>query len=455
MRDPSGPRAHLTGRLPPFFAPFAAFGYGVGMVQVDLAEVFDAQPAACVVLTPDMRIVAMNRAYERLVGPRDRLLGRDVFEALPGGPFSANARCWRASVERVTAAKECDVLPVARYDLEVPDRPGEYEARYWSAITAPILDDDGRVVLLVHRTEDITAFVEHLRRRHPSDPHPPPGQEAVEAELYVRAQEVREINERLRDVQAQERRAAAALQETIRRQHREAAATRREVAATREEAATRQEVADASHDLRNPLAGLQTRLEAALADPEADSRQVLHAALEDAQRLSDIVSDLLELARLDAGAPVPTELIDLAELMRETLDRQSCRYAVAAHLDSTAVVHGSRFRLIRLLANLLANADRHARAGIEVSLATDDGQAVLQIIDDGPGIPADEREAVFRRFYRRADARRADPGGTGLGLSIARQTALAHHGTLHIADRPAGTCMVLRLPLNAPAPAEA
>jgi signal transduction histidine kinase len=137
--------------------------------------------------------------------------------------------------------------------------------------------------------------------------------------------------------------------------------------------------------------------------------------------------------------------------VRDTLARQSCKCAVTVHLQDPAVVHGSRSRLGRLLGNLLANADRHARSGIEVSLATDHGQAVLQVIDDGPGVPADEREAVFRRFYRRADARRAEPGGTGLGLAIARQTAQVHDGTLHIADRPAGTCMVLRIPLAATA----
>lgn len=422
-------------RLPPLLTAFIAVGYLSGMAQVDLAEVFDALPAACVVLSPDLEIIAVNRAYEQLAGRRDRLLGRSLFQVLPGGVSGAHARHWRASMEWVLAEGKSDIVPVGRYDLEVPGRPGEYEVHYWSAITAPVFDADGHVALLIHRTEDVTAFIEQLRRRHPPDPYPPAGLEAVEAELFVRAQELREANERLRDAQAQERRAAAALQDTVQRQRHEVAATRQEVAA-------------ASHDLRNPLTGLQTRLEAALSDPQADSRQVLHAALQDAQRLGDIVADLLELARLDADTPAATEPIDLADLVRQTLARQSCVCAVTAHLDQPAVVHGSRSRLTRLLANLLANADRHARTSIEVSLTTDHDQAVLQVTDDGPGIPPDEREAVFRRFYRRTDARRAEPGGTGLGLAIARRTAQTHHGTLHIADHPTGTCMVLRLPLD-------
>ncbi|MWA04915.1 hypothetical protein F8568_032030 [Actinomadura sp. LD22] len=71
-------------------------------------------------------------------------------------------------------------------------------------------------------------------------------------------------------------------------------------------------------------------------------------------------------------------------------------------------------------------------------------------IENGPGIPQEEREAVFQRFYRRADARRSDPEGTGLGLPIARQIARAHHGDLHIADHPGGTRMLLRLPCTSP-----
>jgi signal transduction histidine kinase len=176
----------------------------------------------------------------------------------------------------------------------------------------------------------------------------------------------------------------------------------------------------------------------------------LHAALQDAEQIADIVSDLLELARLDAGAPTETEPLDLCRLVRDVLARRPCKHTVDTHLDQPAVVEGSRSGLIRLLDNLMANAERHARTQIEVSVTTEDGDAIVQVIDDGDGIPPGEREAVFRRFYRRADARRADPGGTGLGLAIARQTAQAHHGTLRIADRPTGTCMVLRLPLSSP-----
>lgn len=111
-------------------------------------------------------------------------------------------------------------------------------------------------------------------------------------------------------------------------------------------------------------------------------------------------------------------------------------------------MEASPVRLTRLLNNLFDNAERHTRTLIHVTVAREHGYAVLEITDDGPGIPAAEREKVFGRFYRRPDARRADPGGTGLGLAIARQIAHAHHGTLHIADHSPGTRVSLRLPLH-------
>nr|WP_276514157.1 HAMP domain-containing sensor histidine kinase [Actinomadura citrea] len=254
--------------------------------------------------------------------------------------------------------------------------------------------------------------------------------EAAEAELFLRAQELQEANRRLRRARRRERQATAAARAALRRQQ--------------------QVVADTSHDLRRPLTGLQTRLQVALTDPQADSRQVLHAALQDAERLGDIVSDLLELARLEGNAPFPTEPVDLSALVAAELARSDLACATTVDITAGIVVEGSAVRLARVLSNLLSNADRHATSLVQVKVFQRDEQAFVEVADDGPGIPANEREAVFQRFYRRADARSSDPEGTGLGLPIARQIARAHHGDLDIADRPGGTCMILRLPCTPP-----
>ncbi|MDL4813101.1 sensor histidine kinase [Actinomadura opuntiae] len=384
-------------------------------------------------------LVAVNREYEQLARrPRDQLVGRNVFEVLPGDAAGANARHWRAALEWVVAERQPYVMPWTRYELPAPDRPGHSDKRFWSTVNAPLLGPDGEVSLIMHRVEDITAFIEQLGEP-PSTTEGPARFLEIEGEVYARSSELQEVNRQLRNARADKHHAIQALRETLARQQ--------------------QEVADASHDLRNPLTGLQTRLEEALADPDVDSHRVLQAALQDAERLGDIVSDLLELARLDAGAPIGTEPLEICRLIRDLLGQRPCRHTLDVHLDHPAVVDGSRSRLIRLLANLLDNAERHARTRIEVSATIeqdrdtgqerDTGQAIVRIIDDGPGIPAGERETVFQRFYRRPDARRADPHGTGLGLAISRQIAETHHGTLDIADHPTGTCMVLRLPLSA------
>jgi signal transduction histidine kinase len=399
------------------------------MAEIDLSAVFDAMPVGCAVFTTDLRYVTVNRAYERLAGhPREELIGRLFYELFPGGPGGHGMSDVRASLERVAEEGEIDVMPLLRYDVERADRPGTYEERYFSIRNAPLIGSDGTVIALIHRPEEVTAYIRQLRQDRPSGEAPEERVEAIEAELFARARELQEVNQRLRQAQEDERRANAAMREALRQQQ--------------------QAVADTSHDLRGPLAGLQTRLQLALTDPEADSHEVLHAALHDADRLGEIVADLLELARLEAGAPVQTETVDLARLVEDELAGREPDVTVMTRLERGLLVRGSAVRLARLVNNLVSNAERHAASRVEVLLDRTDGHAVLRVVDDGPGIPAGEREAVFRRFYRRPDARSREPQGTGLGLAIARQIADAHDGTLRIADRPSGTCMVVCLPLS-------
>ncbi|MBB2912627.1 signal transduction histidine kinase [Streptosporangium becharense] len=208
---------------------------------------------------------------------------------------------------------------------------------------------------------------------------------------------------------------------------------------------------DASHELRTPLTGLRTKLELALADPEAeDPRATIRSALGDAERLQAIVDDLLLLARLDAGVHASPEEIDLAALVTMEVEQRPCRHRMILDLQPDVTVRGNRLQLARLLTNLLANADRHAMSEVQVHVCTADGEAVLEVTDDGLGIPPEERERVFQRFTRLDSARSRDAGGTGLGLPIARDIAAAHRGRLYAADSAngRGARLILRLPLT-------
>ncbi|GAA2844561.1 HAMP domain-containing sensor histidine kinase [Streptosporangium fragile] len=212
---------------------------------------------------------------------------------------------------------------------------------------------------------------------------------------------------------------------------------------------------DASHELRTPLTGLRTKLELALADPEAEDPAVtICSALNDAERLQAIVNDLLLLARLDAGVHASPEAVDLAALVTTEVERRPSRHRVLLNLQPGVLVQGNRLQLTRLLTNLLANAERHAMSEVRIRVAGEDGEAVLEVTDDGLGIPPEERERVFQRFTRLDSARSRDAGGTGLGLPIARDIAVAHQGKLYAADSAngRGARLILRLPLSTSIP---
>ncbi|MFE2049459.1 sensor histidine kinase [Streptomyces sp. NPDC059459] len=201
-------------------------------------------------------------------------------------------------------------------------------------------------------------------------------------------------------------------------------------------------VADASHELRSPIASLRTQLEVAAAHPELLD---LDGAVEDTVRLQRLAADLLLLARLDAGERPADARVDLAALAREEGGRAGV--SVRAQGAGDVAVAGSRGQLGRVLANLLDNAQRHARSAVEVSVRRDGELAVLAVADDGEGVPAADRERIFERFVRLDAARSRDDGGAGLGLAIARDVAVRHGGTLTVHDAPAGGALFeLRLP---------
>jgi signal transduction histidine kinase len=209
----------------------------------------------------------------------------------------------------------------------------------------------------------------------------------------------------------------------------------------------RQFTADASHELRTPIAGLRANIEDALMHPDDTDLEVpLEAALRDTERIEAIVTDLLLLARLDTDDTRTHKRIDLAELV--TTQVRGRDTDIRTNLTPGLLVTGVPAQLTRLLNNLLDNAQRHAENVIEVELRQDAGEAKLEVADDGPGILPDQRDLVFTKFTRLDPARSRHAGGTGLGLAIARSIAVAHDGTLRVEDSQRGARFVLRLPLD-------
>ncbi|MFI0481548.1 sensor histidine kinase [Actinomadura sp. 9N215] len=208
-------------------------------------------------------------------------------------------------------------------------------------------------------------------------------------------------------------------------------------------------VADASHELRSPIASLRTQLEVAAAHPGPLDVDGLVA---DVVRLQDLAADLLLLARIDAGDRPPERPVRLGSLVRDELDRRrraaGDRFPVKAWIDDDPRVMGVPGRLARVVGNLLDNAERHARTGVRLSVSEEAGQAVVRVTDDGPGVPPADRERIFERFVRLDDARSRDEGGAGLGLAIARDLVRAHGGDLTAGDVPGGGALFeVRLPM--------
>ncbi|MBL8955436.1 MAG: HAMP domain-containing histidine kinase [Myxococcaceae bacterium] len=217
-------------------------------------------------------------------------------------------------------------------------------------------------------------------------------------------------------------------------------------------------IAHAAHELRAPLTTLYGELSHAVRrsrDAEA-YRQSIEGALESAKHLTVLADDLLALARVSAEPSGPREDVDVASAL------EHARKLVVAEADArevtvkagtgAAVVHGRRADLERLFRNLLENAVRHSPKGgvVGAEVGREGGFVVASVVDQGPGVPEEDRERIFEPFYRGARAQAHDPPGAGLGLAIARQIARAHGGEVALRQAAsAGGVFVVRLPLTA------
>jgi len=215
--------------------------------------------------------------------------------------------------------------------------------------------------------------------------------------------------------------------------------------------------ADASHELRTPVASVRGHAELALLHPgpvPPEVSRALERIAAESARMGEMVDDLLLLARLDAGRPLERSPVDLTRLVLDTVT--DARAAGPGHRwtmelpQEPVKVTGDGHRLHQVLANLLANARLHTPAGtkVTVSLETEGATVVLTVHDDGPGIPEEIQPGVFERFTRADHRRRPEHqgGGAGLGLSIVAAVVEAHQGSVGLESRAGATTFTVRLP---------
>ena len=236
-------------------------------------------------------------------------------------------------------------------------------------------------------------------------------------------------------------------------------------ARTRSEGKLRRFVADASHELRTPLVTIRGYSElyrhGALQDPEAVGSAMARIESE-AKRMTQLVEDLLMLARLDERRPAENIDVDLLHLAFDAAgdarasapDRRIEVVGLAGDAPTSAWAHGDESRLRQVVANLVTNALRYTPDGSPIEIAVgversvdETFNAVLQVRDHGPGIHGEDAERVFERFYRADSSRTRETGGTGLGLSIVAAIVQQHDGTVRLTETPGGgATMTVRIP---------
>lgn len=212
-------------------------------------------------------------------------------------------------------------------------------------------------------------------------------------------------------------------------------------------------VANASHELRTPVAALRSTLENLVDGVGEPDHQTLERMLARAEHLSRLVGQLLDLSRLDSDPDLTdVQPIDLGDLLHEVADEISLvspQSEIIVRAPFDLKVEGQPGRLRQVFTNIIGNATRFSHPGqpVLVTVTQNNGSAGVAVRDTGPGIPAEERSKVFERFWQAGDTARTGSGGTGLGLAISKQIVDHHRGTIEVREnKPSGACFVVELP---------
>ena len=382
------------------------------MKQPDFRLLFEGAPGLYLVLTPDLKIVAVSEAYLRAtMTKRAEIIGRalfDVFPDNPDDPAATGVANLRASLDRVRAQRVPDTMAVQKYDIRRPESEGGgFEERFWSPTNSPVLDANGELAYIIHRVEDVTEFV----RLKTIGSELGTRAEQMEAEVYLRAQEVAEANRHLAQL--------AARLET-----------------------SNQELESfsysVSHDLRAPLRVIDGFSLALLEDHgkslPPEGQDLLTRVRQQAQRMAQLIDDLLEFSRL-GRKPLDVASVDLAALARtvvQDLGQANTDRKLDVTVGELPPTMGDRALLRQVLTNLIGNAFKFTRqrpdAQVEIGWRDDNGECVYYVKDNGAGFDMRYASKLFGVFQRLHPA--ADFEGTGVGLALVQRIIHRHGGRI-------------------------
>lgn len=410
----------------------------------DFRNLFESAPGLYLVLTRDFTIVAVSNAYlQATKTERESILGKGIFEVFPDNPEDPTAdgvSNLRASLERVVKNGAADAMAVQKYDIPRPQSEGGgFEERYWSPLNSPVLGTNGEVEHIIHRVEDVTDFVRLKQRRAEQEKdfqELRQRSEKMEAEVFLRAQQIQDANRKLRDANEELRSAHAHLSEADRRKD--------------------EFLAMLSHELRNPLTPIRSGLDI-LATSAGDHADTIALMQEQMEHLVRLVDDLLDVSRIMQGRielrREPTELAHLIHRSVETVRplMEKHQHELTVSLPKQPIwLNADPVRLIQVIENLLTNATKYTDAGgrIEVVAEVEGEQAILSIRDTGVGIEEELLPHLFDLFMQSPRSIDRAQGGLGIGLTLVQRLVSMHGGqiTVESPGKGLGSTFIVRLP---------
>ncbi|MES1025463.1 ATP-binding protein [Gloeocapsa sp. BRSZ] len=410
--------------------------------ELDFQTLFESVPGCYLVLVPDTKftIVAVSDAYLRVtMTQRDRILGRGLFEVFPANPndpAATGVQNLRRSLESVLQSRQSDVMAFQKYDIPRPASEGNgFEERYWSPVNCPVFGKNQEIIYIIHRVEDVTEFVRLKQQRneqYKQNQALRDRTEQMEAEIYQRAEDLKQVNHQLRL-------ANEALAELDR--------------------AKTLFFSNISHELRTPLTLILNPLEDLLADAEVapQQREQIEVVHRNSLRLLKLVNNLLDFSRIEAGRMQvvyqPIDLArftaELASVFRSAIEHAGLNFVVDCP-PLSEVVYIDREMWEKIVFNLLSNAFKFTFEGeISVKLQTIGDQVALTVQDTGVGIPPEELPRIFQRFHRVTSMRSRTYEGSGIGLALVEELVKLHGGTIHVTSQVGiGTTFTVSIPLG-------
>lgn len=398
------------------------------LTTLNYQTLFESLPGLYLILTKDFYIVTASNAYlEATLTKREEIFGRHLFEVFPDSNSSTTGtRNLRASLLRVLAKRSGDVMPLQKYDIPLPD--GGFEERYWSPFNAPLLDEKGEVIYIIHRVEDVTKFVqvsqqntEQVKENEETHVHV----KKMETEVFQRSLEVAKVNEK---VLAEREHLIQKLTKSNQELERFAYA--------------------AAHDLKSPLhsiSNLSQWIEEDLGDALGNSKEHMTKLRQQVQRMKKLLDDLLEYSRVEQKlTPDETKIVDGDTLIKNIISLISPSNAfIIMTSEAFKSIQVPRMPLQQIFFNLIQNAVKHhGKAGglIDISVEENDSEYTFKVCDDGQGIAPEYHQKIFEMFQTLAPRHK---DGTGMGLAFVKKLVTANGGDIKVESSVGqGTCFV-------------